>query len=450
MENNSTNTQLLKNPISFADLIDEGAQFEVDSADVNSMVYDDFCCDNTDNDETVGDIKNEDLVSPWIRPFSELRMLMQCISEHIYKRVVREGNTELGLVPNKARVALRYSAYWEGEGAPFDSSLLRGTKYEFETGQDEVVVGLEAAVRTMYPYEQAEFIISYKLLFLELGCPPRIRPRADGLFKIEVLSFALVGNVQALEQIQPEDKDKFVVIYPKAKEIQLHGKDCVKRGAFHNAISAFERAISALNYCRTSDIHEESKQTELLVTLYTNLMICYNKLNKPQRVCIMMKAIRRLTMDQPSCKALFQEGRALVALGEYKCGRQAFLQAQAKQPNNTEISAEIINVDKRILKYQRDSSEIWSRALRTKEEILSSEKKQNNCALDNIGVKPQIKNEFDKILKDFSKAPLKSLSLARHMFTEKEFRVLRQLALENNMSLNLSPIDKNRLTLQKF
>ncbi|KAH8405780.1 hypothetical protein KR215_008806, partial [Drosophila sulfurigaster] len=147
---------------------------------------------------------------------------------------------------------------------------------------------------------------------------------------------------QSLESIAPEDRCKFSIVYPKARDMHLHGKDCVKRGSYHSGITAFENAISSLNYCRLADEKDEQQQTELLITLNTNLMVCYNKLNIPKRACIAMKALRHLTQNQPSCKALFQEGRALVALGEYKRARLVFVQAQAKQPNNKEISDEII------------------------------------------------------------------------------------------------------------
>jgi len=83
---------------------------------------------------------------------------MSEIDENIYKRITRTGHVDREAVPNKARVSVRYSGYWEGETAPFDSSLLRGSKFVFETGQGTVVEGLEVAVRSMRPYEQAEFI----------------------------------------------------------------------------------------------------------------------------------------------------------------------------------------------------------------------------------------------------------------------------------------------------
>ncbi|KAH8384896.1 hypothetical protein KR093_011817, partial [Drosophila rubida] len=430
----------------FRELIGSGAQFEVDTADVNNPLYEDSLFDD-DDDINEEEIQTESLVSPWTKSFEELRQLMVPIDEHIYKRITREGVKDQGLVPDKARVSLRYSAYWEGQSAPFDSSMLRGTKFEFTTGSNVVLEGLEAAVRTMYPYEQAEFIISYKLLFHEMGCPPRIKPRADGLFKIEVIGFALIGDQQSLENIAPEDRTKFSVVYPKAKDMHLHGKDCVKRGSYRSAVTAFENAISSLNYCRLADENDELKQTDLLITLYTNVMVCYNKLSKPQRACIAMKALRHLTRNQPSCKALFQEGRAMAALGEYDLARQAFVRAQSKQPNNKEISEEIIKMDERVRKYKQSMRDIWTRALSGKQQM------EEETTVDNSGKTAQeqhFKRDFVAQLEEFDKSSLQSIHMSRKMYTDKEFDVLRLLATQRNYKLSLSPLDADQLTLAKL
>jgi len=202
--------------------------------------------------EDAEDVDSEALLSPWTQSFEELRELMIKINEFMHKRTTREGHVDRDVVPDKARVSVRYSFYWEGMGSPFDSSMLRGTKFEFETGQKAVVMGLEAAVLTMRPYEQAEFIISYKLLFGELGCPPRIKPMADALLKVEVIDYSLIGDAEAINGIPKEDRDKFCVVYPKAQDMHLHAKDCVKRGRYRDAASTFERAINYQNKTLTT------------------------------------------------------------------------------------------------------------------------------------------------------------------------------------------------------
>ncbi|XP_033251234.1 inactive peptidyl-prolyl cis-trans isomerase shutdown-like isoform X1 [Drosophila miranda] len=188
---------MLKEPLQLGKLVGSGSQFEVEQSPFGAG-DDDFNVDEMEDCDNAPDVDEEELASPSTQSFEELKKLMEPINENIFKRITREGHQGRGLVPDKARVAVRYSGYWEGESSPFDSSLSRRTKFYFETGAGcDVLEGLQAAVLTMRPYEKAEFIMSYKLLFHEMGCPPRIKPRSDGLFKIEVLHFTLIGNSDA-------------------------------------------------------------------------------------------------------------------------------------------------------------------------------------------------------------------------------------------------------------
>ncbi|XP_016927793.3 inactive peptidyl-prolyl cis-trans isomerase shutdown [Drosophila suzukii] len=436
--------QLLKEPVSFNQLVDNGVEFELDLAQQHSA-SNEMGLESDSDYEDAEDVDSEALLSPWTQSFEELRELMNKINEFMHKRTTREGHVDRDVVPDKARVSVRYSFYWEGMGAPFDSSMLRGTKFEFETGQKAVVMGLEAAVLTMRPYEQAEFIISYKLLFGELGCPPRIKPMADALLKVEVIDYSLIGDSEAINGIPKEDRDKFCVVYPKAQDMHLHAKDCVKRGRYRDAASTFERAINSLNYCRLANDEEERRQTDLLITLTQNLMVVYNKLNRPQRACIMMKSLRRLTENNPSCKALFLEGRALAALGEYDRARDAFVQAQAKQPENKEISDEIIRMNKRISQYKEASRELWSRAFANKEKGAPKKAAHQKKEVD----EDVFKNELEEVVQDFETSDEQEIHFSRRTFTDAQFETVCNVAKDFNMKLTLSHLHEDVLTLSK-
>jgi len=273
--------------------VDNGVEFELDLAQQHSA-SNEMGLESDSDYEDAEDVDSEALLSPWTQSFEELRELMIKINEFMHKRTTREGHVDRDVVPDKARVSVRYSFYWEGMGAPFDSSMLRGTKFEFETGQKAVVMGLEAAVLTMRPYEQAEFIISYKLLFGELGCPPRIKPMADALLKVEVIDYSLIGDSEAINGIPKEDRDKFCVVYPKAQDMHLHAKDCVKRGRYRDAASTFERAINSLNYCRLANDEEERRQTDLLITL--TVSSCYGKAILRIKFSIFLLSLKLLTI----------------------------------------------------------------------------------------------------------------------------------------------------------
>ncbi|XP_017061273.1 inactive peptidyl-prolyl cis-trans isomerase shutdown [Drosophila ficusphila] len=295
-----------------------------------------------------GDEDYENVPSPWMGSFDKLRGEMNRIDAHIYKRVVREGHEERDPVPDKARVSIRYRGYWEGEKDAFEASEL----CKFETGKDMVLQGLEAAVRTMRPYEQADFIISNKVL----KCLSR-NPKRNALFQVEVIDYFPIVK----DELPEEELDKFYVVYPKAKDFYQEAKIWVKRLRYPNAVSTFQKGINSLKSCRITNSEEEQQQTELLINISQGLMICYNNMNKPKCACVVMKDIRRLTRNNPSWRALFQEGRALVSLGDHHRARKSLILAQKKQPENQFIKDEIVSINQRIRNLEEARQEIIER-----------------------------------------------------------------------------------------
>ncbi len=63
------------------------------------------------------------------------------------------------------------------------------SKISFRRGQGEAIPGLDEAVGTMRRNEQSQFIFSPDWAFGDLGCPPRIPPKAYVYFKIDLIDW---------------------------------------------------------------------------------------------------------------------------------------------------------------------------------------------------------------------------------------------------------------------
>lgn len=316
--------------------------------------------ERSDEDETV----NEPIPSPWQLPFDELRVLMKPLAppnQTIYRKLVREGNGEM-YNGKQCRMTVQYSSYWQGATEPFDSSFLRGEPLQFHPGKEEVLLGLELAVLSMRVGEESLFVIPYQLLFGELGCPERIQPKADGLYNIRLLNMVEVGDETVFDEVSAIDRTKFAVVMPKAKDVYLKGKDLFSRGEVHRAIRIFHKAVNSLETCRISDEAQQVEQQEFLVKMYTNLAVCYNKTDKPRKTCMMCNEIGRISKLDSNCKALFQYGRALIKLGDYRMARGKLVQAQRLQPSNVEISNELKLLSEVLAKHVQDERDIWQRA----------------------------------------------------------------------------------------
>lgn len=74
-------------------------------------------------------------------------------------------------------VYVHYAAYVELAEYPFDVTRLRHKKpLRLKLGTQEIIPGLEIAIRSMKKQEKAKFLIHPDVAYKE-GAPPRIPPR---------------------------------------------------------------------------------------------------------------------------------------------------------------------------------------------------------------------------------------------------------------------------------
>ncbi|XP_053965589.1 inactive peptidyl-prolyl cis-trans isomerase shutdown [Anastrepha ludens] len=438
----------LKDPLSIGDLIGPGTTFEINTnfdEGFSNDIFEELNLGSDEEDDAKTALDRSALVSPWTKSFDELRQQMGKVNEHIYKKVTQPGFAEYGEVPLNARVCIRYNAYWEREGAPFDSSFLRGSSYNFYTGRHEVIEGLEEAVRTMHRGEQAQFVISYHLLFREIGCPPRVKPRADALFIIELVSFNPVGDLDADQNLSAEERGRYAAVIDKIRDVHLKGLDFFGQGLHKNACRAFEKAVNMLNSCHLANDQEQREQTAFLLKLYTNLAVCYNKVNLPAKACIMCKEIRQLTENKPSCKALFQEGRALLLLGEYERARHILIRAQRMEPQNEDISKEMKLLEERYARYKENERGIWTKAMG----II----KLNEGGKEADGVNDESRSIFEQEMAELMKSFKNNMDLNNFNLptglTKAEIKTVDELARSMELKLTLSPLDNTTYTLSK-
>lgn len=256
-----------------------------------------------------------------------------------------------------------------------------------------ILPGIEDSVKSMTVGEESQFLISYQLLFGEMGCPPRIKPKADGLYIITVLEATNIGNDQALETITKEDKNKFPVVQTKVLDLMNSARDKYKNGRTVDAIRSWTKAVEVLQFCQLKDIDEQNEQTALLEKLFTNLAVSYNKEDRPLKTLSSINDLRRISDVSRMCKVLFQEGRAYVKIGEYEKAKNTLAKALKIQPLNKEIVAELEKLEKRIIKNNREEKEMAQRALNFKAKPVEVKEKQE--------IDENFKVEMNKILLNF-------------------------------------------------
>ncbi len=82
--------------------------------------------------------------------------------------------------------AVHYTG-WLRDGRKFDSSRDRGQPIKFEQGRRRVIPGWDAGFEGMRVGGRRRFFIPYQLAYGVKGRPPRIPPRSELIFDVELV-----------------------------------------------------------------------------------------------------------------------------------------------------------------------------------------------------------------------------------------------------------------------
>jgi len=270
----------------------------------------------------------------------------------VRKRILREG---YGIKPEeKSVVKLHYNAYTEFNEEPFDCTYARKKPHIFVVGNGEVILGLDIAVRSMKLNEKAQFLIKPHLAYGSFGCLDRIPANATVLFQIELLEIIESAAAENFENLPKERKTDFAEVYKLCMAQCAKGKDLFNRN-ITSAIKEYNIAVSALQEARLSDYEDQIKQQELQYKLYSNLQVCYTKIQEPKKACVCFNKINELAKGKElkiSAKVYFNNAKCLRMLGDYNLAKSRLQKAHNLEPRNPEILNEFKLIDEEHNKYK--------------------------------------------------------------------------------------------------
>jgi hypothetical protein len=96
--------------------------------------------------------------------------------------------TGTGETPEAGQTLIVHYTGWVSEGGTkFDSSLDRGTPFEFVLGAGQVIAGWDEGLATMKVGGKRRLIMPAELAYGEQGSPPTIQPNAELTFDVELV-----------------------------------------------------------------------------------------------------------------------------------------------------------------------------------------------------------------------------------------------------------------------
>ena len=211
------------------------------------------------------------------------------------------------------------------------------------------------------------------------GCPPRVKPNADILVRVKITSVenpdADIKKDDEMNDVKFE-KTSFKKLYKEALKNYSSAYASFSHQNYAAAINIYHHWIFKLEKSRLTSDDEEQKQKQLLIKMYQNICICYNKTNKPKKTCLMMRELEKLTSINNNPKALFAKGKANMMLNDFQYARKNFLMAAKLIPNDSGIVAAIEELNEREERQAQYNAESADNIKMFKQEAFEAEERK--------------------------------------------------------------------------
>lgn len=280
----------------------------------------------------------------------------------IKKRIIRTGYSNKPT--DGAIVRVHYNAYIEYSAEPFDSTYARKKYHQFQVNNGQVLICLDMAVQSMLLNEKAQFLVAPDYAYGVLGCLNRVPPNSEVLFEIELLEIVDIGATLGFEALTPEEKKNFKNIYEFCLALCAKGKDLYRKN-IKAAIKEYNIAVGHLENSTVDTYEDQVSQQELLLKLYSNLLVCCTKEEEPKKGCMNFNKIKEMvkgTDKEISAKVYFNNAKCLRMLGEYNLAKKRLEMARKKEPKNIDILNEFIILDQELKEYKKKEIQL-SKAL---------------------------------------------------------------------------------------
>jgi len=216
------------------------------------------------------------------------------------------------------------------DGSKFDSSRDRGKAFKFTIGQGMVIKAWDEGFASMKVGEKAILKCRYDYAYGESGSPPKIPPKAELLFDVELIGF----HEKQKAKWEMSDEERIA----QAEKLKAEGTDLFKKQQFASAAVKYEEAASfAVGEGITGDDIPENERP-LFVGCWNNAAMMYIKMKEwPDVIRATNNVLDIETEAKTNAKALYRRGFARMKLGLHEEAKTDLMDAYNVDNANKDV-----------------------------------------------------------------------------------------------------------------
>ncbi|KAG5155042.1 hypothetical protein JHK82_013011 [Glycine max] len=223
--------------------------------------------------------------------------------------------------------------------------------FEFKIDEEQVIDGLDQAVKNMKKGEIALLIIQSEYAFGPSGSSQELAnvpPNSTVYYEVELLSF-----VKEKESWDLNTQEKIEAAGKKKEE----GNAFFKVGKYERASKRYEKAIKFVEY-DSSFSDEEKQQTKALkITCNLNNAACKLKLKDYKQAEKMCTKV--LELDSRNVKALYRRAQAYLHLVDLDLAEMDIKKALEIEPNNRDVKMEYKILKQKVREHNKKDAQFY-------------------------------------------------------------------------------------------